>query len=142
MKRLLLAWAIAASMLWLTPAALQGQGTSACRPTDSTSVRLVQWVSSIVTGTDAAALRQRSQMKLPRVSASEIAYVTDNRVCSKAVSPYNTNAGMGSVAPSGKLYVIKVGTLYLANDPVKSAGEFTIFVTLDSKFRFLASSLG
>ena len=81
-------------------------------------------------------------MKLPRVSASEIAYVTDNRVCSKAVSPYNTNAGMGSVAPSGKLYVIKVGTLYLANDPVKSAGEFTIFVTLDSKFRFLASSLG
>jgi hypothetical protein len=81
-------------------------------------------------------------MKLPQVSASQITYVTDNRVCSKAVTPYNAKAGIGSVSPSGKLYVIKVGSVYVANDPVKSAGEFTIFVTLDSKFRVLTSSLG
>jgi len=142
MKRLVLALIATSFVLWTVPGDVHGQGTSACRPADSTTVRLVQWLSSIVTGTDAAAVQQRNQMKLPVVPASQITYVTDNKVCSKAISPYNANSGMGSVAPSGKLYVIQVGTVYVTNDPVKTAGEFTIFVTLDSRFRLLASSLG
>jgi hypothetical protein len=97
MKRRLLTWSIAGLSLCFAPALLQGQATFACRPADSTSVRLVQWLSSIVAGTDGAQVQQRNQMKLLRVSASQISYVTDNKVCSKAVNPYNTKHRCGHI---------------------------------------------
>ena len=126
--------------------ALSGQSNSACRPADSTSAVMVQWVTAVVTGTDGASIRQRNQMKLPQVAANQVSYVTDNKICSKLVAPYNTRTAMqdasGAVPASGKLYVIKVGTVYVACDPAKNAGEFFTYVTLDQKFRVLAASLG
>jgi hypothetical protein len=133
---------IAGLALWVLPATLQAQATSACRPADSTSVRMVKWLSNVVTGTDAGSTKQRDQMKLPVVDVSQITYVTDSKVCSKVVTPYNAKTVMGSVTPSGKLYVVKVGSVYVAKDPVKAAGEFDVYVTVDSRYRVLASSLG
>ena len=107
---------------------------------------MVAWLSNIVTGTDSASVRQRAQMKLPQVAASQVVYVTDKNVCSKAVNLYNANSTVTRsgipVNPSGKLYVVKVGTVYVARDPVKTWGHFVIYVIMDSKFKALASSLG
>jgi hypothetical protein len=143
MTRISLAAVVALIALPLTAFA---QASSACRPADSTSTRMVKWVTNVVTGTDSGSVRQRTQMKLPQVAPTEISYVSDKTVCSKALSPYNANSGMQNggvtVAPSGKLYVIKVGTVYVVNDPVKSWGNFLVYVTLDSRFRLLARSLG
>lgn len=106
---------------------------------------MVAWLTSIVTGTDSASIQQRMHMKLPQVSASQITYVTDKTVCSKSVGPYNANSTVTrngvAVTPSGKLYVVKIGTVYVAWDPVKT-GQFVIYVTIDSKFKALASGLG
>jgi hypothetical protein len=121
-------------------------GASACRPAGSESTRMVAWLTSVVTGTDSASIEQRTQMKLPQVSASQITYVTEKNVCSKAVSPYNANSIITRngvpVTPSGQLYVVKVGTVYVARDPAKTVGEFVLNVTLDSKFKVLESGLG
>jgi hypothetical protein len=107
---------------------------------------MLQWIKAVVTRTDVASVRQRNQMKLPKVPASQVRLITDNKVCIRLVAPYNARTVMqdssGSVAPSGKLYVIKVGRVYVANDPVKDAGDFVVYVTLDSKFKVIASSLG
>jgi hypothetical protein len=149
MRKLALYIVTALAMLGSVQKAGYAQGgamSSACRPADSTSASMVAWLTAVVTGTDSAAVEQRTQMKLPKVAASQITYVTDENVCSKALSPYNANSTMSgngvSVPPSGQLYVVKVGTVYVARDPAKTAGEFVINVTLDSKFRFLAAVLG
>ena len=109
---------------------------------------MVRWIRHVVTGTDDASAQQRTQMALPQVPASQINYVTDKAICNKALDPYNANSLMkdvttgAAVAPSGLLYVVKVGTVYVVTDPVKTAGEFGLYVTLDSSYRFLARSLG
>lgn len=145
MTRLRFLLRAAAVSLGIAPAVVQAQ-TSSCRPADSTSIKMLAWVTNVVTGTDSGSVRQRAQMKLPQVAASKVTYVTDNRLCSKVVTPYNAETVMqdatGSVPPSGQLYVIKVGTVYLASDPAKSAGAFRVYVTLDNKYRVLAASLG
>jgi hypothetical protein len=135
-----------AALLVLGSSSLYGQTSSACRSSDSTSIRMVEWVTNVVTGTDSGSVRQRTQMKLPNVAASKIAYVTDTKVCTKLLSPYNANSALtdsgAPVSPSGNLYVIKVGNVYVASDPAKHWGDFMLLMTLDSKFRFLARSLG
>jgi hypothetical protein len=142
-----LATAVAIFAIGFGPSPAVGQA-SACRPADAVSDRIIRWVTHVVTGTDDASTQQRNQMALPQVSASQISYVTDKTVCSKVLSPYNANSTMQEAAtgapvlPSGQVYVVKVGTVYVVNDPVKTAGEFTIYVTLDAKYKVLATSLG
>ena len=146
MSKFILKSFVAYLVLGLPPTMLEGQVNSACRPADATSTRMVQWLTAVVTGTDSTLVQLRTRMKLPQVAASQITYVTDNRICSKLVAPYNAETVMqdasGSVPPSGKLYVVKVGTVYVASDPIKTTGEYAQYVTLDGKFRVLAASLG
>jgi hypothetical protein len=85
--------AVAVVLVGLRPLNAAAQGSSACRPADSVSVRVLAWVRSIVTSTDPGSTQQRTAMQLPQVGADQISYVTDMQVCSKAVSPYNANAG-------------------------------------------------
>jgi hypothetical protein len=102
------------AVLGFAPAMVLAQD-SACRPADSTSADMVTWLTSIVTGTDTASVHMRAQLKLPQVAASQVSYVTTNTVCSKAVTTYNANSGVTQagvpISPSGKLYVVKVGTV-------------------------------
>jgi hypothetical protein len=87
-------------------------------------------------------------MKIPQVSASNIGYGTTTNVCSKIVGPYNSVTGIRDattnvpIARSGRLYVIKVGTVFVALDPVKTAGEYALYGTLDSKYKVLFHGMG
>src|SRR6476661_2582887 len=99
---------------------------SSCRAADSVSAGLMRWVTRIATSSDPASTMTRNLMQIPQVSANKISYVTSNTVCSKIVGPYNSVTEIrdsttdAPIAPSGQLYVIKVGTVYVALDPVKS----------------------
>lgn len=138
--------ALACVLLLLATVSARGQ--SACRPADSVSTYILRWVTQIATGTDSVYALQRSNMRIPQVPASQITYVTDKTVCNKALSPYNANSVMQdastgtTVPPSGKVYVVKVGTVYVVHDPAKKAGEFMLFVTLDRQYRLLWAGLG
>jgi hypothetical protein len=133
-------------LLWLAPGFLPAQ--SACRPADSTSAEVVGWVTGIVTGTDSVAVQQRQAMQLPSVSTSQISYVTDSRICSKMVAPYNANVGFQppasgpGEAPSNQLHVVKVGTMYVVTDPALRAGAYHMFATIDKQYHVLWWGLG
>jgi hypothetical protein len=132
----------------LVPGCVAAQAPSPCRPADATSGRVLLWLTDVVTGTDPALVQRRTAMGLPQVPASQISYVTDKSVCSKAVTTYNSKAGYQTGAPgasealSGRLYVFKVGTAYVANDPAILAGEFRIYVTMDKTYKLLWHGMG
>jgi hypothetical protein len=46
------------------------------------------------------------------------------------------------IIPSGQLYVVKAGTVYVVWDPVKSAGTYATYVTMDSKYKVLWQGIG
>ena len=133
--------------LALIPRLAQTQAPSACHPQDAAGARLVRWVSQVVTKTDDAAIQQRALMKLSPVPAGDVSYVTDPTVCANVMEPYNAHSEMreaatgAPVAPSGQLYVVRVGRDYVAWDPAKTAGEFGLCVTLDNGYHVLASAL-
>lgn len=131
-----------------TPGLVAAQASSACRPADATSARMIRYLTNVATGTDSASLAQRTQMRLPQVSGSQISLVTDKTVCSKVLNVYKANVvnrddATGTIVPSsGKLYVFKVGTIYTATDPAQNLGEFAIWVTMDGRYTLLGSSMG
>jgi hypothetical protein len=121
---------------------------SACRPADSASVQMTLWVKNIATGTDSQAADLRAQTRIPSTTASQVQYVTDNKICSKVLSPYNAETVMTvtatstQVAPSGQVYVVRAGTVYVVWDPAKAAGSYAVYVTLNSKYKVLWSGVG
>jgi len=135
------------ALLALSLSALPATAQTACRPADQRSARLVQWVKNIATGTSAQAFEQRAQTKIPAVSASQVTYVTSKTVCNKALTAYNAETVMqqtatgATVQPSGQLYVVQAGNVYVVWDPVKSAGSYAVYVVLDSRYRVLWSGL-
>ena len=140
-------WAVLALAL-CSPAAGLTQTSSACRPSDGESAQILAWVQGIVTGTDSASIRQRLLMQLPSVSASQISYVTDTKICSKMVTSYTARVGYQQPAsgpgqtPSGRLHVVKVGTTYLVSDPALRAGKYYFVVTFDKQYNILWTGLG
>jgi hypothetical protein len=149
MRRLSLWLAVAAMGIGLSPSDVLAQASSACRAADATSTEMLQWLRTVVVGTDPASIAQRTQMGLPQLSASQVSLVTDKTVCSKVLTTYKTraivkSASTGAVIPSsGKLYVFKVGTVYTATDPtLSSAGGPHIWVSVDGRYAILGSSLG
>jgi hypothetical protein len=147
MIRLSLWLAVALVGIGFSPSGLLAQASSACRAADATSNQMLQWLRSVVVGTDPASVAQRTQMGLPQVSVSQISLVTDKTVCSKVLNVYKTrgivtSATTGATKPSsGKLYVFKVGTVYTATDPALTTG-LLIWVSMDGRYNILGSSLG
>lgn len=137
-----------AALIALGAGAFPVAAQSSCRPADQTSARMLQWVKNIATGTGPHAAELRTLTKIPQVTASQVTYVTSSTVCNKALNPYNTetvmqDAATGTpVSPSGQIYVVKAGTIYVVWDPVKSAGSYATYVTLDSKYKVLWAGIG
>lgn len=128
--------------------ALGAQRTGACRPGDAISADLVADMVRIATGTDAINAQLRQNRAIPQVTASKVIYVTANTICAKLLPVYNANTrsfdantGAEVSTATAQLYVVKVGTVYVAWDPGATAGEYRRLVTLDSKYRLLANSL-
>jgi hypothetical protein len=139
---------VCAALIAIGTGAFPVAAQSSCRPADETSARMLQWVKNIATATGPHAAERRTMTKIPQVSASQVTYVTSSTVCNKALSPYNAETVMQDattgtpVSPSGQLYVVKAGTVYVVWDPVKSAGSYATYVTLDSKYKVLWAGIG
>jgi hypothetical protein len=127
------------------PSHESGQSVPTCFPVDS-AADMVAWIRSVATHT--AATQQRTFMHLPLVAESDVAYVTDERICRSVLGEYNKYSGTRDSAtgaespPSRRVCVIRVGMVYAVTDPTRTYGEFLIWVTTDSTFRMLAHALG
>jgi hypothetical protein len=125
--------------LTITPEAL-AQAVSPCRPLDDGGQATLNWVRTTATSTDSSAIRSRTNLKIPKVAASKVSYVTDTRLCQQAVNAYSAAAGVPATGRS--VYLVKVGTVYVIKDPTKLAGEWWYSMTADSKFRILVKFTG
>jgi hypothetical protein len=66
-------------------------------------------------------------------------FVTDTRLCTKARDAYTAAIKRtDGVPPSGRVYVIELGGVYVVHDPVQVTGEFQIQMTLSRNYRVLA----
>lgn len=129
---------LAAAYLLLAVSA-RAQGTS-CQPLDDSGLALLNWVRNVATGSDSTWIRSRSTTRIPQVSASQVSYVTDSKICQSAVAAY---AAAANVPATGrKVYIVKAGSYYVLKDPTVWSGEWWFTVTTDRKFAVLAKYSG
>ena len=114
-------------------ASAAAQSSLKCRPADNYSAGLISNIQWYDTTTNAQAIYKRdSVMHLPVVNANQVSLVTDERICAKVVDAY-------TALPNGytpaNLYVIKMGTKgYVAHDPSRKVGEFTVVFVFNTKY--------
>lgn len=125
-------------VLGATPALAQ------CRAADSTSTVMITRWRSLMVDTNGSVRLALQRNFIAQVDSSTVVLVTDKNTCSKAMRAYNDVRGAGSQPPSGAVYVIKVGTVYIVRDPVQRNPESGWYgdVVLDSGFRVKSQLLG
>jgi hypothetical protein len=127
--------------LWMLPtASAPAQTTSTCQSFNSFARATLNAVRSIATGSDSNWIRSRATTRIPQVSASQVSYVTDAKVCQSAVNAY---AAAANVPATGRqVYVVKVGNYYVVKDPTVRTGEWYFTVTMDRRFAIVARYTG
>lgn len=120
-------------LMFVVALPLRSQTAKACRKSDQASAGIISELRNWVTTTDLERIRDRDSVyMIPVVSAAEIAIVTDDRTCKRAIDGYSKlPGGMRPVS----LYVIKMGKEYFAvYDPLDKAGDMMTVHIMDRKF--------
>jgi hypothetical protein len=130
---------LVAAMLVAT-SRLQAQSATPCRPLDGYGQAILDWAKLTATGTDSAQIASRTNLKIPKVAVSKVTYVTSGTVCQQAVNAYSLAAGVSATGRS--VYLVKIGTIYVIQDPTVLMGEWWFSVTADNKFKILAKFTG
>ena len=100
--------------------------------------RVVQVVTG---GTDTASVANRSMFHLPKTTTSKVTYVSNASTCSTAAHHYYATVG-NPPAPGTtvRVLVLKVASgTYFVYSLGYLAGEFSVGVTFDSKWRALGN---
>lgn len=116
-------------------AAVPASAGAQCREADSTGTVMVGKYKSNLRSTDNAMKQWLTRNGIPQVDPNTVALVTDRTVCSKAVRAYNTAVKGNGVTPSGSVYVVKIGTVYVVKDPVQTSTGWELEVVFDSAFK-------
>ena len=125
--------------------AIPAEAQSACRASDQAAEFMINGLKNLMgSSTEVVAARQRSQ--LPLVNPDSIVLVTSDSVCASLAGIY-ANAipaadRPSGVIPSGRVYVAKVGSVYVVRDPAFVAGEWTIEMVIDPTGTVLKKLLG
>lgn len=134
---------IVIALIALSPVRSAGftQQQTACAPPDSTSQYLISKLKRLMQATSGRVALDRALAGIPQVDTATIVLVTDRNTCAKAEHAYS-NAVWGNPPPSGKVHVVRVGSVYVVSDPQRRAGEFYVEVVMDAAFRVLSRNLG
>jgi len=116
--------------------------TNKCRAADAASGRLVNELKDWMTTTDPEKQADRdTAYKIPVVSVSSIALISDERICGKIISAYAAIPGK-NYTPAN-LYVIALGNKYYAvYDPADLAGDFRTIMIFDSRYSIIGGWTG
>ena len=121
--------------------AMGGQLAQAQCRTDSTSAAVVSWAQYVATSADSEAVASRSSLSIPAVPANQVTLVTDSKTCQKVVNAFASAAGVTATGRS--LYIVKVGTIYVAKDPTLKLGDgWWHSMVFDRRFVHLATFTG
>lgn len=129
-----------ALLLGFGPAA----AAQSCRASDSISVAMIIGLKSLVSSSVPAVITERQRMHVPVVAASEIRLVADDSVCSRLATAFGNAIGVRSdgVTPSGRVYVVQVGAVYVVRDPAISEGEYAVQMVMDNLGAILSRFTG
>ena len=131
---------LALSLCLMTGSAARAEGQ--CRAADSTSAVMVGKYKSNLRSTDGNMKLWLSRNGIPStVDPNTVVLVTDRNVCSKAERTYSTALKNNGVTPSGSVYVVKIGTVYVVKDPVQTSSGWAIEMVLDNQFKIKKSLL-
>lgn len=86
-----------------------------CLPSDATVTRTVADLQRLVTSTAASDRALKDSLRITVTKATDVAYVTDERTCGKALTAFNTQMATPSLSRS--LYVFKIGKDFAVEDP-------------------------
>ena len=118
----------------------ESTGTAvACRPIDSTVTRTVAELKEDVTSTDPTTRGLLDSLRITATRANDVSYVTDEKICTKAVTALNT---LWQKQTSGQVHVYKVGTDYLVEDPtLDQNAEFRGLQVFDRRWAYKSTFL-
>ncbi len=113
-----------------SPAVSHAQAGSGCRAPDSVKVPAhLEYLTSIVVGTDSVALETRAAFQLQATTSNKVALVTRNSTCASAAAALNTVAGTPGVVR--QVWVYTLGNNYAVEDPtipIEPLGEYPIYL--------------
>ena len=111
-----------------------------CRSADAQTSNMTSYLTRLVTAaaSDTELVATRARYHLPVVSASRVTLVTNKHTCNGALQAYSLLLPAGTPAPSS-LYVIAVGSVFVAWIPARAGTEWAPAVVFDSKFVKLES---
>ena len=87
--------------------------------------------------TDSFDLTFQATTKLTATPDSTIRVVTDSSTCARALTVYNANVTVPTLAPT-QVYVIRAGVLYVATTPLPRGSDRTNNLVIDSTFALVS----
>lgn len=136
---------LGAAIAFCAPAIAESQS---CRAHDAASARVHSRIVQLLTATDPDEIARRVGYGLPAVDSTAVTYVTDSKLCAKAIPVYNAtlNLPAGSPIPT-KAYVIAVGAgrdlRYVVMAPESSGhGEYVAIAVFDRRWVWLNGFTG
>ena len=112
------------------------QSQACASATDSAAVHLRARIRRLSASTGTTESYERRDLKLPGVDSTTIVAVTQNATCQKALAAFNGTLSGVSPLPA-KIYLVKVGTVFVAMYPVSDNHDWPAAV-IDSKYKILA----
>ena len=84
-----------------------------CMPVDSTRAMPLVETKVLVVSTDPKDVTTRQDLSIPATDSSGVAVVSDTKICDKVLAAFKATLDP-SIPPPTRLFVMKVGTVYLA----------------------------
>jgi hypothetical protein len=96
-------------------------GESWCRPADAVSLRTVEQLREVLSGTDSASVDLRRDVGITFQPSAQVALVADEALCERAVSALN--ARTRTPTRRRQVYLFDLGGQFAVEDPQQMAGE-------------------
>lgn len=112
-----------------------------CLPADDSSVNDVNWLTLVATSSDSEYAARRQRYGIPATQPNKISYVTEETVCMAAAAAYQQAVGTQPPPGGRRVYVVKVGSVYVVRDPQELAGEWERSLVFDKNFNLLSAYL-
>ena len=130
---------LAYGVLLADSSALKAQ---ACRPADSGAQFIIGGLQSMMTSSFPQVIAGRETLKLPLVAASSIVLVTNDSICAQLATAYGSALQVSGLATSGQVYAVKVGSVYVVQDPTIQLGEYRLTMVITEQGVVLSRSSG
>ena len=128
-------------LVLLAIAAPHARGQSSpCLPSDSGSAHLLQYVTGIISSSDARGETLRTALGVNNVNVAQVSLITSGTDCTKARQAVDALANTPN--SNRRMYVVKVGSKRLfVRDENAKAGEYAPVLVFDNKWVFIQSLL-